>query len=167
MIDLVEVLNGYSENNVEYGVESSFIKGLLLLRDWDTLSDEDKINKRKERLKYYKKHFNLTEGEIRMRNYEESVVNLSELIILFLKNSFDECSSEFDRIKVMLYCELFNLNKNYSYRIINHIPFFVLLELKGKLTNLEEFNKYELDILFSCYQEMYKLFLQKPYDTNK
>lgn len=167
MIDLVEVLNVYSKNNVEYGVESSFIKVVLLLRDWDTLSDVDKINLRKERLKYYKKHFNSTEEEIKMRNYEESVVNLSELIILFFKNSFDECSNEVDRIKVMLYCELFSINKNYSYKMINHIPFFILLELKGKLTCLEEFNKYELDTLFSCYQEMYKLFLLKLYDTKE
>ncbi|WP_121965952.1 hypothetical protein [Myroides sp. N17-2] len=166
MIDLVEILNDYHKDQLEYFVESGIINALLLIREWDVMNDEDKVKKRIELLIYYKMHFNSTEREIKERKYEESVINLSKLIIKFL-NKLDKCSNEIHRIGVMLYCELQSLNNNYSYRIINHVPFSILEDLKGKLTNLDEFNNHMLDELFSCYKEMYKLFLQKPYDVKE
>ncbi|MFM9403413.1 hypothetical protein ACKLNQ_15975 [Myroides odoratimimus] len=136
MMDLVKVLEKYKGNHLEYFTEIGIINALLFIREWDDMSIEDKLKKRIELFEYYEIYFNSTNKEIIVRNYERLIIKLSKLLIEFLGINLEKYSHEINRIRVMFYCELESLNKNYSYKLINHIPFSILEDLKDKIVDL-------------------------------
>ena len=74
-------------------------------------------------------------------------------------------SNYIDRLFVLLYCEIKLINKNISYKNINHIPYEIFEPLIEKVKDTEEYKLYKLDELFKEYKEMYDLFLENPYKS--
>jgi hypothetical protein len=170
MIDLKTISKIY-EGEISLYSEKGILDGIILIQNWEKLNDQEKIDYRKNKLKYYMLHFNDSEHEKLKNNYEESVILVSELILKLLNtykiNSlFDVKNNYFNRLYLILYCELTLINKNISFKSINHIPIIIFEPLIELISSSKFYYLYNLDNLFKEYNNMIKMFYEKPYSLN-
>ena len=158
-LNLQKKRDEYQKKGLDFFEEMCALDAIIKINEWDNMSDREKIDERKKKYDYYDYHFHISLD----KKYEQSIINLSFSIINFLTTYPLKGSNYIDRLFVLLYCEIKLINKNISYKNINHIPYEIFEPLIEKVKDKEEYKLYKLDELFKEYKEMYDLFLENPY----
>lgn len=155
--------------------EISLLQGFKRDIDWDKLSNLQKIEYRKGMLVHKQKVKEIV-SDLEL-DYEESIVELGYLLIDFLKtteslypnlneiNKKSKVEISLFRLRNLLYCELYAINKHMKLENGGHIPFDLVID--PILKELEEsvfFKEYKLHEIKGLYRKVVKLYNQKPYD---
>ncbi|AYN03303.1 hypothetical protein [Flavobacterium sp. 140616W15] len=168
----LEELTKLYDSSAELFTEKGFLDAVIYIKEWSSLTDIEKIKKRKNRLKYNEIHFNETIQEKKKYDYEKSVIKTSELIMLFMEKTDIFLDIEMKnisnnylfRISNLLYCEKFLINNHLSYKMINHVPYEIFEPLIEKINKSQEYKEYGLEGLFKEYKKMTKLYNEEPYE---
>ena len=159
-------------------LELSLIQGVKKDITWSGLSHEEKLRLREKELKYASLHFKESTPQI-IFDYENALLELGLLIIDFLKKTdffpldekqLLEMSPEeltLFRIRNMLYCELYSINKHQKLEFGGHVLFNEVVEpLFKALESSPLYEKFNLDSIATSYQKVMELYSKKPYQKN-
>lgn len=156
--------NAFYEQDFNLFPESAVWRAFKRQKEWDNLSDDEKLSQRKNKFEYYKYHFNELPENILEREYEAYVIEITEIIVSFLNNfnvPIDLLKNTIDyhfyRIYILLYCEKEAINRPISYKQIHHTPYIFFEEIIQEISHTKEFTEYKLDKLFGKYQKMLSL----------
>ena len=159
-------------------LEIALIEGVKHDILWQRLSNDAKIEKRKKEINYAKTHFKESTSK-KVLEYEQKVVRLGSLIQELLEKM--EFLGEFDyqaidkssgqatlfRLRNILYCELYSINKHRKLEFSGHVPFEEVVEpLIKELASTEYYSEFKLEALADVYRETIDLYEQKPYSRN-
>jgi hypothetical protein len=168
--EIKEIEEFYQKFN-SHRYEIQILEGVMKEMTWETLSDEEKLEQRKKALLMKSVHKEMHSDLIIL--YEESVIELSVLIMKFLKDiSFKifglaKMSDEeflLFRLKNMLYFELYIINKKIKLQYSGHILFEDIMEpLFKEIENTVYYKQYQLDDLRETFKFVWELYSKKPY----
>jgi hypothetical protein len=139
---------------------------------WDALSDEQKMEFRKGDLVHKEK----IEASDLILKYERTVIDLGYEILYFLKETeskFDDLSTVavlslpelvLFRLRNMLYCELYSINKYRKLQYGGHVLFEEIVEpIFVELESHSLYSNYNLFVIKDRYKTMIDLYKCKPY----
>ncbi|MCC9064161.1 hypothetical protein [Flavobacterium piscisymbiosum] len=168
-IEELYLLKSNSFNSHKY--EIKLIEGLKKDVEWLSLSDKEKLELRKIEMR--KKHALKEIYSDLIILYEESVIELVELVMKFLNeinvvafNSENMSEEEFllFRLKNMLYIELFAVNKRPKLQYSGHVLFEEVVEpIFSELENTTFYVQYKLQDLKDTYKNVSDLYKKDPY----
>jgi hypothetical protein len=170
MTDLKIIIDNFYGDNLDMFSEKGVLEALHKMETWDKLTDYEKVEKRKSSFNYYKNHSLSSEKRL---NYEESVIKITDFIMFFLReteNSFQNLQdlkgneASVFRIRNLLYCEKILINRNISFKSINHVLLELLEPLFEKIKGTKEFEIYGFEEFLKEYVNMIDLQSKKPYD---
>lgn len=163
MMHLKKIIDDFYSKELERFPESGVLEALYQIDIWDNLNDYEKVDKRKNKLVYYEKHSLLSPKELA---YEVSIIKVTEIILFFLKNTENDfCEIEningldayIFRIRNLLFCEKTLINRNMSFKHINHVLLELIDPLIEQIKNTNEYKKYNLDVFILEYKKMIDL----------
>ncbi|WP_417942147.1 hypothetical protein [Flavobacterium sp. RS13.1] len=162
------------EKNRSFSSEIQIFDGLMERIEWSTLSDHEKIERRKKALFIKSVHKDLYSDLIIL--YEESVIELSILVMSFLDDVsfviFDKekmSDQEFSlfRLKNMLSFELYCIHHKIKLEYSGHVLFdYVTEPIFKDLENTVYYEKYQLKTLREKFLIVCELFLKRPYEKS-
>lgn len=152
--------------------EIQIIEDFRKRRNWETASDQEKLEIRNKELML--KHVYKQLYSDLVTSYEESVIELTKLIIKFLEEVslvvFDHQNiSEEDfilfRLKNMLYIELFALNKHLKLKFYTgHILFETTTEpILIEIEKTSFYTQYKLQDLKNAFENVRDILKKEPY----
>lgn len=165
-------LENFYENEIsDVYNELNCIKTIYEIEKWQSISLEDKLKQRHSYIETKKKLNQNTESNLEL-DYEICVIDLLNLIANFIKeislevklNDLSSSEMLLFRLKNILYCELYAINRHKKIRKIGHIPYEGVVEpIFNKLKNTNFYTQYKLEIIRKSYQEMINLYRKNPY----
>lgn len=173
--EIKEIENFYLSRNIKFNshnYEMQILEGMKKEISWSTLSDREKLEERKKALLIKSVHKDFHPDLMIL--YEESVIELSELIMKFLDNisfkifGLEKMSDDeffLFRLKNMLYFELYIIHKKIKLQFSGHILFEDIMEpLFKEIENTVYYEQYQLEVLRETFKFVWELYLKKPYD---
>ncbi len=162
-------------NELLGGYEISLLQGFTRDVNWGKLSDLQKIEYRKGALVHKQKVKEIV-SDLEF-DYEKSVIELGYLLIDFLKtteslysdlseiNKKTKVEISLFRLRNLLYCELYAINKHMKLENGGHVPFDLVIDpVLKELAGSVFFKEYKLHKIKDLYRKVVNLYNQKPYD---
>jgi hypothetical protein len=154
--------------------ETSILQGIKRDIEWNNLTDLEKLEYRRGDLVHKKKVSTIFPDSVLV--YEESVIQLSYQILDFLKKTeeyFSDLSTlvrstaseiALFRLRNMLYCELYAINKHKNLENGGHVLYTEVVEpIFIELMPTDFYKTLDLQKLKETYETVVNLFEKKPY----
>jgi len=154
--------------------ELAILQGIKNDLNWDALTDEQKLEYRRADL-VHKKKVAATLSDLILR-YEESVIELSYEILNFIRETETKFSDlsllpsmpQIDivlfRLRNMLYCELYAVNKHRKLEHAGHVLYHeVIAPLLFELADQISLPQYNIVSIKEKYEAMIVLYSRNPY----
>lgn len=155
-----------------FNYEIQLFNGLIDTLEWSTLSDPEKLEKRKKDFRIKSAYKELYPDIVVI--YEGAVIELTELIMKFLNDvspkvfDMQKMSNEefaFFRLKNMLSFELYIIHSKIKLQHSGHVLYDEIMEpIFKEIENTVYDEQYQLKPLKQKFKEVCDLFLERPYE---
>jgi hypothetical protein len=177
IIELIDTLYRSAEFSNNLGkYELSILQGVKRDIAWSNLTDSEKLEYRKRDLVHKEKVKAIISDAV--ISYEEAVIELGYLILNFLEatnirfpdlNGLPTKSKEeitLFRLRTMLYCELYSINKHRNLENGGHVLYAEVIDpILVELETSKAYQEYDLPKIRDVYKRVTALYNSKPYTS--